>query len=72
MNLAVYIPLAGSLCNIFFALFVFAQAPKALANRVYLLLGTVHRHLEYRQLQAVRRHECTMKRSFGPGWFSSA
>ena len=40
MNLAVYIPLAGSLCNIFFALFVFAQAPKALANRVYLLLGT--------------------------------
>ncbi len=40
MNLAAYIPLAGSLCNVFFALFVCAQAPRALANRVYLLLGT--------------------------------
>ncbi len=39
MNAAPYIPLAGFLCNTFFALFVFFQAPKARANRVYLLLG---------------------------------
>ncbi len=39
MNVAYYIPLAGCLCNVFFALFVFFQAPRAVANRVYLLLG---------------------------------
>jgi len=39
MSLAVYIPLVGCLCNVFFALFVFLQAPKAKANRIYLLLG---------------------------------
>jgi signal transduction histidine kinase len=39
MNVAYYIPLAGCLCNVFFALFVFYQAPRAVANRVYLLLG---------------------------------
>jgi signal transduction histidine kinase len=39
VNLASYIPLAGSVCNVFFALFVFAQSPRAKANRVYLTLG---------------------------------
>lgn len=39
MNLAPFIPLAGSVCNILFALFVFSRTPRARANQVYLLLG---------------------------------
>jgi signal transduction histidine kinase len=39
VNFAPYIPLAGFFINIFFALFVFSRAPRAAANRVFLLLG---------------------------------
>ena len=39
MNFAPYIPLAGFFVNVFFALFVFTRAPRATANRIYLLLG---------------------------------
>ncbi len=39
MNFAPYIPLAGCICNIVFALFVFSRGPRARPNRVYLLLG---------------------------------
>ncbi len=38
-SLAPYIPLAGCLCNVFFAFFVFLQDSRARAHRVYLLLG---------------------------------
>lgn len=40
MNVAPFIPLAGCLCNAFFAAFVFFQSPRAKVNRVYLMLGS--------------------------------
>ena len=39
MTFAPYIPLVGFFINVFFAVFVFGCAPRAAANRVYLLLG---------------------------------
>jgi hypothetical protein len=39
MNFAPYIPLAGCVCNIFFAFFVFTRNTRALPNRIYFLLG---------------------------------
>jgi len=41
VNVAAFIPLAGSVVNFLLAMFVFVQNPRASLNRVYCLLGLV-------------------------------